>query len=164
MQFKTEKSKCIQIITDDDKSPLLELNDNCQIKILSEMTEVLFRNKLIDNSKFTNCLKEFPNILIEIKYPHKLFKEIYEYVINLKKSEIEMQSLKLVIFISGFQETDQMFRQNKDIDFIRIDSSVTKIKSMKNGINSNGSFEGCTSLNDACNDPIGSFAFKNCSS
>ena len=78
MQFiHNEKNKFMQIITNDVKSPLLELTENCEIHLLSRMTEVLFQNQSLGSQDFINNLKEFNDFSIEIKYPYKYFKEIY---------------------------------------------------------------------------------------
>lgn len=85
LQFKkSEKSKFIRITIDDEKC-LLELNENCQIQLLDEMTEILFRNKSLDSSDFINIMKEFKEFSIEIKYPSKTFQIIYDSVLNFKK-------------------------------------------------------------------------------
>lgn len=85
LQFKkSEKSKFIRIIIDDEKC-LLELNENCQIQLLDEMTEILFRNKSLDSSDFINIMKDFKEFSIEIKYPSKTFQIIYDSVLNIKK-------------------------------------------------------------------------------
>lgn len=82
LQFKkSERSKFIRIIIDDEKC-LLELNENCQIQLLDEMTEILFRNKSLDSSDFINSMKEFKEFSIEIKYPSKTFQIIYDSVLN----------------------------------------------------------------------------------
>ena len=87
-----------------------------------------------------------------------------ELFIIISYKDANKTKIKISIFITGIEKTDQEFRNNKIIDIVRIDSSVKEIKS--NGFN--GSFEGCSSLTQitipSSVTSIGESAFRGCSS
>lgn len=139
----------------------LDEEDNI-IGINYYITKILYINKSLSTTEFNKQINNFSQLIIEIKYPSKHFKEIYENVLKLKCSH--QCILKIRIFITKIQSTDQNFHLNKNIDYVKLDSCVTKIESK----GQNGSFEGCKSLTQIIIPPtlksIGNCAFWECNS
>ena len=111
-----------------------------QILIKSNMTEILNENQIFNKEEFLNQVNNFECIFIEVKYPSSVFESIYNKLMNLKKSKIP--KLKIAIFITGIEATDQHFHGNSDISYVTLDKCVTNIQSR----GSDGSFDGCESL------------------
>lgn len=96
---KTESMQLLKI-SNSNKKLLLELNDQSQIQLLSNVTEILYDEKSFESQEFLNILKYINNLSIEIKYPSDNYKEIYAILLHMKKSKIT--NLNIGIFIREF--------------------------------------------------------------
>ena len=146
MTFLSEKNhpsevKCLEILTDNNKSQLLTSNyENCSIKLRSEATEGLFYNGKLFSNNLINNLRQFDQIYIEIKYPIDLFNRIYEQVLSLRNMHFNSNrsQLKISILVSKSGENDKNFKGDTNINSIIFDTCVKSILPF--------SFEGCSSL------------------
>ena len=99
-------------------------------------------------------MNNFKTVLFELKYQGQSssFDDIYNQLLDLKK--------RISVFITGITKTDTKFRNDKNIEFIRLDRTITLITDQ--------SFEGCSSLTQitipSSVTKIGSYAFELCSS
>lgn len=139
---------------------LPDVNDNECLKCIgvrSEMSDILFTNNKLESAEFTSQFDHFAEFYIEIQYQSSNYNAMYEKLIRMKGS---YRSLKIAVFIRGVSDVRQNFRYNKDISFVRFDTSVTKI--------ANDGFDGCSSLKHVIIPPsvteIGECCFCGCSS
>ncbi|KAK8847860.1 hypothetical protein M9Y10_018896 [Tritrichomonas musculus] len=139
---------------------LPDVNDNGCLKCIgvrSEMSDILFTNNKLESAEFTSQFDHFAEFYIEIQYQSSNYNAMYEKLIRMKGS---YRSLKIAVFIKGVSDVGQNFKNNKDISFVRFDTSVTKI--------ANYGFDGCSSLKHVIIPPsvteIGEYCFHNCSS
>lgn len=157
-------SNYLNILTEDENELSLEIiaknKDLNRIRILYEATETLYNNNSLNSPDFLDLLSKFDGVIIEIKYPSNLYLNIYNLVIS------EIKNSNISIFISDQNETDLNFRDNKIINYIKLDSSILSIKGLDNGCG--GSFYACSSLKKvvipSSVHSIGSYAFAECSS
>lgn len=117
-------------------------------------------NSLLNPKSFINNIKVFDNFPIEVKYLSNSFQSIYNQILELKKNYFEKKNnFQIGIFFSGVEKTDKNFNYDKNINFVRIDSSIREIEN---------SFEGCTSLSNLLIEQsvtsLKSGAFKYCNS
>ncbi|KAK8835719.1 hypothetical protein M9Y10_040537 [Tritrichomonas musculus] len=133
-----------------------------RIIISSKQTEILFDENILESSYFLSSISEFKEIIFEIRYPTESFERIYRLINKLKKTD--PKTIKICIFISGIETTDTHFCGNKDIDMIKLDSSIKTIE----GDFYKGSFSNCSSIIQisipSSVTTIGSSAFSDCSS
>lgn len=137
--------------------------ENCVLTtILYNATELLHHNSALQSDQFIKMIKSIHNIEIEVRYPSKSFKKIYNKVHKIRRNSLS--NLKTAIFITGIHHTDTTFAGNKHITEVRLDSCVTTIT----GGSMNGSFSFCTSLTKvvipSTVTTIGDCAFLGCSS
>lgn len=152
-----------------------------RVHILSNATELLYRNNSLNSSDFVALLNPFSDVSIEIKYPSESFEPIYDTIISLKKRQIG--KLKITIFISEIGTTDETFQNNQYISSALLSFFVQQISqksfshctsltsiTIPSSVVSIGdeSFSGCTSLSEvtipSSVNIIGDFSFANCSS
>lgn len=131
LKIKNKQESFISIITKDD---------DIDIVIKSNITEKLYENDHFNSMMLIKLINSIVNLYIEIEYPSKNFNKIYETIIELKKTKC--YDLKVMILISEIEETDTFFKNNIDIEAIKIDSNV---KTITGGFQK-GSFENCTNL------------------
>lgn len=123
---------------------LSDINEERRIYIYHNVTSILFNYNSLNSTDFKNMMNEFGDFCIEIKYPSESFQEIYDCILKIRNSYPDKNKIKMAIFITGISETDQNFHGDKNISYITLDSTITKIKSDER----EGSFEGCISLVD----------------
>ena len=149
-------------ITENTKSSSLSEEEKEEITISFKQTEILFEMSILESPYFSSHISEFKEIIIEIRYPTKSFENIYQLINDLKKKN--PNKVKISIIISGIESTDYYFRDNKDIDIIKLDSNIKNIK----GEDLDGSFMHCSSLTQitipSSVTSIGDSAFFSCSS
>lgn len=118
-----------------------KIKNNLKIGISSNMTEILFENQSFNSKEFKNHINDFSEFFIEICYPSNNFDNIYQNVLNIKR--IHENKLKIGIFITGIEKTDQQFYKNNVISYVRLDSCI---KNISVGGENKGSFFGCSQL------------------
>lgn len=133
----------IQIISEDMNRPMSKVGKKCQLLILSSATEILQQNNLLNSPKFTNLLKEFKEgVIIEVLYPSSQYESTYNTVLAFRNKT--KRRIKLGVFINTKERTDSTFRDNKDIDCVRIGDSVLSVEG--DPFNEIGAFKGCSML------------------
>ena len=147
-----QKNAILQIVQKDE-----------QILIKSDMTEILNANQKLDKEEFLQHVNKFSCFFIEAKYnKSSLFDTIYNKLKSMKNGSVK--KLKIAVFITGCDATDQRFHGDKVISYVTLDKCVTDIQCYVN----NGSFEGCSSLTQTTIPTsvtqIGKYAFYGCSS
>ncbi|KAK8838662.1 hypothetical protein M9Y10_032699 [Tritrichomonas musculus] len=168
LQFDELKNqRCLEISSMNDNSDdelLKDVISKSLIVIQSKATEFLFKNKPFKYSEVVNILKNFEVFSIQINYPSPSFQVVYDNVIDFRKIETNRLHFIITVFITGISETDQKFHNDKNVNFVIFDDSVSLIKGELN----HGSFEGCLKLARITIPPsvseIGSHSFCYCSS
>lgn len=177
----SKNTKFFEIKSKKPKISLDQTDELKQIILHSKAAKKIFLNDSFDSDYFIQLIKPFDQISIEMKYPSKKFKNIYEKVKEFK--EAKKVQIKMSLFITKIEETDETFQSDKSIDFVVIDSSVTSISNrffyecsqlkevtISDTMKSIGelSFWGCSSLSfidiPSSVTSIGSNAFEGCSS
>lgn len=154
--------KFFDIYSQSDKSnyfvSILSKNYKKYIIIHSYAIQLLIDNKLLLSYNFNNIIEHFDEIVIELNYQSNKFDEIIKNIFYIK----QFNSIKIFIdvFIAGLNQTGNIFQENKNVDFVRLDSSIRTISAK--------SFFGCSSLahifipNSVTS--IEDYSFSNCSS
>lgn len=149
-------------ISSEKEEKMNDIKEESHIKIKYKVIENLFNEKRLNTKEFCDILNTFKYTIIEIKYPGITFDDIYKEVINITKRK--KNEIKICIFISGINQTGYSFQNNRNINFILLDSTVKEII----GENDKGSFKGCSSLVQISIPSsvikIGNNAFYKCSS
>ena len=152
----------VSIPTNTVEERLLSIKDGIRnlnrIHVLSNATELLYQNKSLNSQEFINLLNTFQDISIELSYPSEYFEPVYDIVTSLKKRQLP--KIKTTILISGIIQTDETFKNNQNINSVKIDFYVQQIGPR--------SFHKCSSLTSV-NIPssiisIGEESFKECTS
>lgn len=116
----------------------IELKES--VFICTDMTENIYKNGKLNSNEFKNQLEQFKNVYFCIKYPSENFENIYNDILNLKRSF--QSKLYICIFYHGLESTDMMFHGNCEIGMVQFGSTFSII----NGNENKGSFEKCSSL------------------
>ncbi|KAK8881359.1 hypothetical protein M9Y10_004095 [Tritrichomonas musculus] len=96
-------SNYIFIISDNEKQ-----NDYVnKVGISSFVTEILYENNSLESSEISKFIDHFAEFYIEIQYPSSNYEYIYKEVIKMKQKY--HSKLKIAIFITGINETDDKF-------------------------------------------------------
>lgn len=115
-----------------DKCPLLNnflnsisilINKQNQF-ISSQQTDEIFENGIFHSSNILAQIEQFSNKTFEVKYPSSSFDNIFRILIKMKQNS--QTNIKISIFISGTETTDQYFYNNNYIDCIKFDSNIKK--------------------------------------
>lgn len=180
LQFdQIAKSKMV-IITDKNDALLKDFDEELCIKLQSDATDIITKNKLFENTEFNEIMMQFHRIIFEINYPSDSFDAIYNNVLDVKRS-FDSNNIFIGIYISGFYGAENKFIDNKNISYVSIDPFVKSIGSFFNcslleqikipsSVNEIGdcSFKSCTSLKQitipSSITKIGDNAFDECSS
>lgn len=141
MQFTPEDSKCLSILAKNTDQLLIELEKEEEVNVLYNVTERLFLSDSLESSEFIHHLNQFKSISIEMKYPSEFFNQIYYKIKRLKKTV--MTNLDMAVFITGIKRLGVFFRNDNNINIVRMDSSV---KEIENGFLLGGAFYNCRSL------------------
>lgn len=166
---ETEKLNFIEISGEKDEYLIPGTKDKYQINILSDLTEILFINKLFESIDFINHVRALDDFVIEIRYPSPFFEELYRSVLRFKKEQFDNKNdVQIFIFISKIEVTDLRFSNDKSITKIKLDDCIISIRSKRNENSHSGSFQNCTSfkkiLIPSSVTTIGKSAFYGCSS
>lgn len=124
---------------------LIDIKDEQDIILSKDATNYLFYQKLIKDLKLIDLMNEFDNFLIILKYPDESFQEVYGKLLNVTK-QLSNNNIKIGIFYEDVKETDTNFCDNKNISYIKLDSTVTTIIGRGDFGLRKGSFSFCTSL------------------
>lgn len=62
-----------------------------------------------------NSMTNLPRLMIEVKYPSKSFKSVYDQVVGIKNSLEDKNRVHLGVFICGVNETDQQFHKDDNL-------------------------------------------------
>ena len=89
-----------------------------------KVTEYLHKNGMFNSDEFLNQINQFSEFNIEIKYPSDNFESIYEGALKLKKSH----KSKLTISIFLTSPSNKYFKENKEINSVIFDSTITEIE------------------------------------
>ncbi|KAK8883000.1 hypothetical protein M9Y10_045647 [Tritrichomonas musculus] len=161
MQFTPEDSICLSILAKGTDQLLIELQKEEEVNVLYNITERLFLSGSLESSEFIHHLNQFKSISIEIKYPSEFFNKIYHKIKRLKMTVVT--SFDMAVFITGIRRVDAFFRNDKNINIVRMDSFVMEIE---NGYIFGGAFYNCRSLRKVSISPsvsyIGDCVFFSC--
>ena len=113
------------------------------ILISYTITDILYQTNFLDSSELSSYIDECSEIIFEIQYPSSNFTNIYQKIIDIKQNN--SSKIKIGIFYTKMEITDNYFYNNKNINYLRLDSSITKTPNDGDG-SSNGSFQNCSSL------------------
>lgn len=121
-------------------TPISHKENAVMTTVLHKAIELLHHNSALQNETFIKQLKSLHDAEIQVRYPSKSFKKIYNKVHKIRRSQIS--NLKVAIFITGTHHTDTTFAGNKHITAVKFDSCVATIT----GGSMSGSFSFCTQL------------------
>ena len=156
MQFVPEEMKCLSILAKDADQLLIELKKEEEVNVLYNVTERLFLSNVLESSEFIHHLNQIKSVSIEIKYPSEFYKNIYNKINRLKKTVTT--SLDMAIFITGIRCVDVSFRNDKNINIVRMSSFVNEIEY---GFILGGAFCYCKSLKKVTISPSVSYIGEN---
>lgn len=144
---------------------LSDITNENSVQLNFKIADILYAEKCFESPDFLNIAKSFTEFCIEIKYPSPNFDDIYKFLVSLKENTEPEEKIAIAIFISGITETDMKFNQAKCISYVKLDTTVTSIKSDEDD---NGSFADCQNLKEIIIPPtvasIGTNSFKDCQS
>lgn len=148
-----------------DDEHFSNLTNDRRVQLNFKTTEIIYESKSIESSEFLDIAKSFTEFCFEVKYPSPNFDQIYDHLINLKKNTEPKEKISISIFISGIKETDQRFNKAKLISYVKLDTTVTEIKSTEDD---RGSFMNCKNLKEiiipSTVTSIGISSFQDCCS
>lgn len=78
------------------------------IGIVSQVTNLLYSNGLLDSTDFSDIINHFEEIYIEIDYSSKYFDDIYPFLLEMKKNN---DGIKIAIFVNKNKPIDNFFLQ-----------------------------------------------------
>lgn len=156
MQFMPEDTKVLTILVRDSDQFLIEIDKEVEINVLYNVTEKLYQLNLLESRAFIGHLNEIRNVSIEIKFPSEFFRKIFRTIKLLKETVV--LNLDIGIFITGIKNMDITFRNDKDINILRIGPSVTDIE---DGYFFGGAFYNCVSLKKVTISPSVKFVGEN---
>ncbi|KAK8890731.1 hypothetical protein M9Y10_035516 [Tritrichomonas musculus] len=124
--------KAIEIRNEDPREMIPALKNKKDlletIYISSNATSLLHsKNKLDKESDFSEYLKKFNEIIIEIKYPSDEFENIYNSVMKLRDQFKNNRPIMISILITEIPNVKNIFSKNNNVNYIKIDSSVQSI-------------------------------------
>lgn len=160
IQFTTENSEGLEILSKSQNQLLIEMIEEEQLNVPHHITTQLFQFGALGSPHLIHHLNQFKKVSIEMKYPSDFFSQIYG-IIRCLKDRIE--SLEIAVFVSGKKCMDVTFRNDRNIEIVRMDSSVSEIEK---GFFFGGAFAYCTRLKKVTISPsvkiIGDNVFNNC--
>ena len=143
----------INVQSNNKKEKLLNLTKIDLIGINSDVTDMLYENNSLNSGELVNIIRKFNNFYIEIHYPSANYQNIYNCVSHLKSQN---SKLKICVYINSPDKTGGTFKNNNNINMVKIGSSVTEII----GGLGNGSFENCRSIEKVFISNSVNFCFK----
>lgn len=158
-QYQFKPIRCLEILNYNEEQLISKMDDDFQIRILSEALEMLFANDVNDSKKFIKILKNFNDVSFLLNYPIISFNEFYDKVLDVKNSYLNECNFTLSIQIN---KIDLIFKNDENIQNLIFESSIKSIPS--------NSFEKCSSLTKVFFDDhsilnsIDDFAFYCCKS
>ena len=162
-------SQYLSIISEEEDDMIEEvLRERFKIFLSSAAIEKMNEKRNFEMKELIEYLKYFRSVSIELLYPSASFEKNYESI--LSHNDKNEEEIEISIFISGISKTDMKFRNDKNIQSVRLDTNVKEISGEKLGFEftGGGSFCECLSLNrffiPSSVTSIGKYAFYECSS
>ena len=157
--LESEKDSLIQSINfaEKTKSSLDFIFKEMENQVInSDIINFLYQNKIL-KSFITDYLNISSDFLIELKYPSKNYKNIYNVILDVKKANPEKSS-KIKVLLIASKIDDKCFKGNEIVNFFKILPSIKAIKVF--------SFANCLALSQIILPPsitiIGNYAFEGC--
>lgn len=157
--FDEDSKYFIEIPSSNSKQQLNDIKKNDRnIILLSNAIETLYKHRSLDSPDLINLLKQFDDIVFQIKYPLNGFQAIYNIISSVKLSNLE--KIKIDVLVTEINNNKMTFEKFQNINIAEINDTITSLNSCI--------FMNCTSLAQVIIPisvtSIGERSFSGCSS
>lgn len=126
IQFKEQKNnQLLEIVKIDDNNSKAK---RYGIRILSETTKILFKNKLLQSDEFIQLIKNFDDVIIQINDNSHSIQSIYNNALNIKKQFSPHKNCKIELLMIEPNDENKYLSHVKKYDSVILDPSIKEIK------------------------------------
>ena len=157
--FDEDSKYFIEIPSSNSKQKLNDIKKNDHnIILLFNAIQTLYKHRSLDSPDLINLLKQFDDIVFQIKYPLNGFQAIYNIISSVKLSNLER--IKIDVLVTEINNNKLTFEKFQNINIAEINDTITSLNSCI--------FMNCTSLAQVIIPisvtSIGERSFSGCSS